>query len=187
MNKDQRKYLADHVIQTYNTQVEVLKDSIPEKPVINNYLIGEILTGTVKMKSNDLILKYITDRANSLESDKNLVEKEETSYRRGRWTNKVTMEEYIKIEITALFEIPQSYTEAYDKYLKIKTEAEEKIAKLEAIKNTILLKVNVGSDKSLIALVDQIDNVADLNLMNDTLVLQASTEQKTLTDGSKES
>jgi hypothetical protein len=70
-----------------------------------------------------------------------------------------------------LFIIPESYKVALAEYEAYKKDIQDKVEQLEAQKDTILLKIQIGSNQVLDKLVTQVDNLADLNIMNSQFLL----------------
>jgi hypothetical protein len=71
-----------------------------------------------------------------------------------------------------LFIIPESYKKALAEYQSEKDKQQQEIDQLEAQKDTILLKIQIGSNQVLDKLITQVDNLADLNIMNSQFLLQ---------------
>ena len=70
-----------------------------------------------------------------------------------------------------LFIIPESYKAALAEYDAYKKDIQDKVEQLEAQKDTILLKIQIGSNQVLDKLITQVDNLADLNIMNSQFLL----------------
>jgi undecaprenyl pyrophosphate synthase len=54
---------------------------------------------------------------------------------------------------------------------------EREKAQLEEIMETVKLKLQIGSAKSLEKLIEQADNLADLNIVNTNLLLTTATDE----------
>jgi len=80
----------------------------------------------------------------------------------------------VTLEAADIFVIPKAYTEALAEYEKKKEELDKEIKNIEAQKNTIIMKIQIGSGAALDKLVMQVDNMGDLNLMNSQLMLGES-------------
>ncbi len=169
MNQDQRKFLIQRVESTFLKQKKELEKEITVKPSLNNYLVAAFLDNSIqfndidklKIKMRETVLKYGA-------SDK-LIEEE-----RGRWddTKNTKDKNLCKIIAEDLFIIPEAYLIELKKYEENKKNIEDKITQLEAQKDTILLKIQIGSNQVLDKLITQVDNLADLNIMNSQFLLQ---------------
>lgn len=169
MNQDQRKFLIERVNKTFKEQKEKLTDKEREKPSLNNYLVAAFLDNSIrfndidKLKENmrQTVLKYgVSDRLVKDDSD--------------RWGNRRGNDDdkhYCEIVTEDLFILPESYKIALSEYEEYKKDIEGKIEDLEAKRDTILLKIQIGSNQALDKLITQVDNLADLNIMNSQFLL----------------
>jgi hypothetical protein len=168
MNQDQRKFLIERVNKTFENQKRKLEENKIKKPSLNNYLVAAFLDNSIqfndierlKIKMRDTVLKYGA-------ADKLIKEPEDGWYDR----NKRKQENTCEIIAEDLFIIPQSYLDELQKFNAHKKDIEEKIIQLEAQKDTILLKIQIGSNQVLDKLITQVDNLADLNIMNSQFLL----------------
>jgi hypothetical protein len=176
MNQDQRKFLIEKVERTYRDQCNVLTVNAPTRPSLNNYLIAAFLDNTIqfndidklKDKMRKTVLKYgVSDKLVNDEDDDIL-----TSRRKNKESN------FVKILAEDLFVIPESYTEAMKKYNEEKKEIDNKTRELEGNKETIIMKIQIGSSAVLDKLITQVDNMADLNIMNSQFLLTENKESK---------
>lgn len=168
MNQDQRKFLIERVNKTFQTQKAKLEEGKIEKPSLNNYLVAAFLDNSIqfndieklKVKMRETVLKYGA-------SDKLIKDSADRWYNGGVNKDKNTCE----IIAEDLFIIPESYKVALAEYEAYKKDIQDKIEQLEAQKDTILLKIQIGSNQVLDKLVTQVDNLADLNIMNSQFLL----------------
>lgn len=173
MNADQRKYLVERVNKTFNIQKEAIDNKSKLKPPsLNNYLIASFLDNTIQF--NDIEALKDKMRTSVLKMGHNdVLIKEESSYnyRRNR-EEKVT--HVCEIQAEDLFVVPQTYKDALAQYEAEKYRIEKEVTELEAQRDTILLKIQIGSNQVLDKLVTQVDNLADLNIMNSQFLLTDS-------------
>ncbi len=170
MNQEQRKFLIERVNKTFSKQKEALeKQYRKEPPSLNNYLVAAFLDGTIqfndieklKVKMKETVLRFGA-------SDKLVKEHSD------RWGNERAYKNHNTCEVITedLFIIPEAYRVALAEYQGNQKVIEEKINELEAQKDTILLKIQIGSNQVLDKLVTQVDNLADLSIMNSQFLLQ---------------
>jgi hypothetical protein len=164
MNQDQRKFLIAKVEQTFKEQHNELKEQIPEEPSLNNYLIAAFLDNSIqfndieKLKTNmrETVLKYgISDK---------LVEE-------NSWNSRKNEQRYVRVLPEDLFVLPENYLAALSEYQQKKNEIEKRMKELQAQKETIVMKLQIGSSSTLDKLIIQVDNMADLSIMNSQLLL----------------
>lgn len=181
MNQDQRKYLLSVVDSTHREQVEALERKKPKKPSLNNYLVAAFLDNTIKMKDPKGLKDKIREMVLKMGQGDVLIGEDDDddswSYRR-RNRSQREKQHFVKLIAEDIFEIPESYTKAYEEYRKELDSIEEKITQLNAQAKTITMKIQIGSTASLANLIAQVDNMADLNIINSHLILGAADDQK---------
>lgn len=125
------------------------------------------LDGTLEVKNSESIKDHIKSLVVLFGSTDRLVNESESSSW-GRSKRKKYTDETPIVEISAeeLFVIPESYIEAKKKWDENVTQIEQDLHELEGVKDTVLLKVNVGSDKALEGIIAQADTLATLDLVN---------------------
>lgn len=168
MNQDQRKFLIERVNKTFQNQKEKIENQRVKKPSLNNYLVAAFLDDTIefadikklKMKMRETVLKF--------GSSETLIKEPDNGWRSGPQKKQENTCEVIAED---LFVIPVSYLKALDEYNSHKIGIDEQIQQLEAQKDTILLKIQIGSNQVLDKLITQVDNLADLNIMNSQFLL----------------
>jgi methylaspartate ammonia-lyase len=166
MNQDQRKFLIERVNKTFMIQKKKIEDNKLIKPSLNNYLVAAFLDNSIqfndierlKVKMRETVLRYGA-------SDKLIKEKDD-------WRSERKGDNLCEIVAEDLFIIPESYKKALAEYQSEKDKQQQEIDQLEAQKDTILLKIQIGSNQVLDKLITQVDNLADLNIMNSQFLLQ---------------
>jgi len=174
MNQDQRKFLIERVNKTYTSQSEELEKKVPKYPSLNNYLVAAFLDDSVKFQPIASLKAKVKDMVLQFGSGDLLVKTEDNSRRfhRGRYFG--SGEESVNtVELRAedIFVVPAAYTASLKEYQAKKDAIEAEMKVLEAARDTILLKIQIGSNEVLDRLVTQVDNMADLNIMNTQLLL----------------
>lgn len=137
-----------------------------KRPSLNNYLVAAFLDDSIqfadieklKVKMREMVLKFGT-------GDQLIKERSEWRSRGDEAQNTCS------VIAEDLFVIPEAYIKALAEYEADKREIESKVAELEAQKDTILLKIQIGSNAVLDKLITQVDNLADLNIMNSQFLL----------------
>lgn len=76
------------------------------------------------------------------------------------------------LEAKDLFVIPQNYLDAVKEYNEIDQQIKEEIQKHEATKETLELKIQIGSSKILDVFIEEVDNMGSLSLLNESLNLK---------------
>lgn len=175
MNQDQRKFLIEQVTKACNEQAEIIEAEMPIRPSLNNYLVAACLDNTLQLQSAETLREKIKQRVLKFGKDDQLVSEEEKgSWRASRSRNRSeAFEQTVSVEAADIFVIPEAYKTAFAEYEKKKKEIEDKVKMLYAEKDTIIMKIQIGSNSILDKLIMQVDSLGDLSLMNTQLQLGA--------------
>ena len=164
MNQHQRKFLLEEIEKQYKRERSELADRKPKPPSLNNYLIAAILDGTARMQPQKEVEKMVRQRVRDLGKEDSFV-----THSHDRWGNRRGNDDDRYIDVVSipallLFEPPKEYAEMRKKYESDleKWQAEERA--LEASIAAMRIKVQVGSDKALEALVEQADQICSMSL-----------------------
>lgn len=177
MNQTQRDFLIKQVERTYKRQYGALKESQPSPPSLNNYLVAAILDGSFQLQTTEDIKDAIRTKVLELGPSDALIENDSYNYRKHRDDG----EDTVALRADVLFVLPDGYTEARAAYDTSLAKWETEMEHLEQYKETIILKIQIGSPQVLAKLIEQVDNLADLNIVNTNLLLTAPDgEQKKL-------
>lgn len=193
MNADQRKYLIKKVEDTYSEQHDKLEEMMPKKPSLNNYLVAACLDGSLKMNSIESIKTEIKKHVIDLGPSESFIEEEDEedffAYRsRNRRRSSDAKIPVIKLDVRTLFVVPPAYGKALAEWEQKVADIRKKQDTLRIANDTIIMKLNLGSNAVLDKLIEQADNLVDLNLMNQQLVIGEDTSltpQKQLPDKNK--
>ena len=166
MNKEQRKFLSDRISKEAAAQMEAVRESIPEKPSLNNYMVAAFLDGTAQLRTVDEIKDSIRKTVLAFGASDTLVH-DGGGYRNSDKEGKVE-----GIMADELFVLPQAYLDKLQEWKEVSTKAEAEMKKIRSIANTLEMKIQIGSNEALVRLVDQIDNIGDLQLVNNQLLLK---------------
>lgn len=156
MNQHQRKFLLETIEKQYKAERDELNSRKPDEPSLNNYLIAAVLDGSFAMKSADEVRAAFANRVRNLGKNEALVESGSRYDTEASGT--------IRIPALTLFEMPAGYQKAKEEYDAALAKWREEVAALEASINAMRLRVQIGSDKALMALVDQADKLCSMSL-----------------------
>lgn len=181
MNQEQRRFLISKVEQTYKSQVEELKDQIPQEPTINNHVVGVFLDKSVQILDSKVIKENLIKLVKRMDKDDELVTQtiDDGYYRRGMG-KKIWKDQQFQISIPpeAIMVLPKSYVEEKEEWDKISKDVGDKITALGNQKDLLILKINIGSNQILDKLINQVDSLGDLDLFSNKLSLLASDVEK---------
>lgn len=174
MNQQQRDYLIRKIDKTFTDQTEALEESVPEEPLLNNYIIGAFLDNSIKILDSKVIKANLKKVVLALGKDEFV----EDAYRDEK--------AFIKITPSDIMEMPAVYAEEHGKWEVIKKGIDEKIKALHSQKESLILRIQIGSNAVLDKLITQVDSLGDLNLFSDKLNLIAGgADMKQLVDKNK--
>ena len=161
MNQTQRKFLLDSIETQFKKERSALRDEKPKQPSLNNYLTAAVLDGTFRLKSEESIRAAIRKRVVNLGQKETLVE-----FKSDKWNREDDKEQDDQITIPAdiMFDMPVGYVEAHSAWEKAYEKWEKSLESLESAFEAMKIKVQLGSDKALSALVDQADALCSMSL-----------------------
>lgn len=168
MNQTQRDFLIKKINSSYNDEVERLQKGIGKKPSLNNYLVASFLDNSIQFNDIEKLKVKIRETVLKMGTEDCLIKNK--SY---RWGSRSYDEDIEVCEVMAedLFIIPDNYKDELKIYTDNKERIEKEINHLTAIRDTILMKIQLGSNKVLDNLIEQADNLVDLDLVNTNLLL----------------
>jgi hypothetical protein len=177
MNQDQRKFLIKQVEATFARQLDKLVK--PEPPSLNNYLVAAVLDGTIQYKSIDVLRNSVKRAVLALGPSDTFVQYADRWHRKRR----VDDEEAPTLTMApdVIFVYPRAYLEAEEEYEQKREEYQEAVATLENLRDTIVMKIQIGSNEVLDRLIRDVDNMGDLRVINTQLLLGVPPQRKKIT------
>lgn len=79
----------------------------------------------------------------------------------------------VSIPVFELLKMPKGYADALAEVEQHNAKVNERLKVLQAQYDTLVTKVNLGSDKALSSLIAEADTLVDISLMNSKLLLNA--------------
>lgn len=160
MNQHQRKFLLEAIEKQYRTEKTEIDAAEPEPPSLNNYMIAAILDGSFRMKSPEALRDCLTERVRKLGKSESLIQ---TAERYGRRRSRQDADEdMVNVPATVLFEMPEAYQQSLDAFEAAHREWQGRVKKLEASIQAMRIKVQIGSDKALETLVQEVDTLCSI-------------------------
>jgi hypothetical protein len=171
MNQHQRKFLLDEIEKRYKLEKDELRKREPKEPSLNNYLVAAILDGSFVMKDPSVVRESLRKRVRDLGKGESLLGGGRSSWRDESEDGSITLPAEL------LFDRPVSYAEAMDVYDAAKAAWKSEMDALDASIAAMRIKVQIGSDKALDALVLQADTLCSMSLASSNrLLLSAKAE-----------
>jgi hypothetical protein len=176
MNQTQRDFLIKKIEKTYNDQVEQINSEEATAPSLNNYLIAAFLNGTIRYKNLDLLKEKLHNRVLKMGIKGVLINEDDEDDWRSTRRRRSSERKYMEIDPEDLFEIPQAYLDELELYRAKKRDIAKRLKELEAQKETIIMKLQIGSAKILDKFVEQVDNLIDIETLNRSLLIGSGEE-----------
>jgi hypothetical protein len=159
MNQHQRKFLLEAIEKQYTTEHDALRKRRPKAPSLNNYLIAAVLDGSFVLKDAAHVRSALVERVRDLGKDEALLSNHSRS-----WRNSDEPAAEISLPAHVLFDLPPGYAASFEAYEPALRQWQSEMDALEAAVGAMRLRVQIGSDKALAALVDQADQLCSLSL-----------------------
>ena len=162
MNAQQRKYLIEKIQTETNQKIKSLGESKLEYPSASNYIFKAIMNDKLELQSKEIILNAIKQKALNGKEGHNWLSEDRMGWEKERT---------IKLNIPDIIVVPQDYKDEFERVKKHNEDIDEKINLLKIKLNTIEMRVQLASDKTLQNLINQVDDMGDLSLVDNQLKL----------------
>lgn len=165
MNSTQRKFLVDKVTERTKQRIQQLRDSEPEVLSLNVYMLHRVMSNDFEIKPNEQLKKIVLEKA--LKAGQNKQYKEDwlgNSWGSGSKGNVVfTLDEF--------FIIPQEYLYMREQRNVERINIQKQITELQIQLETLEVRIMVASDKSLLKLINEVDDMGDISLIDTRIKL----------------
>lgn len=145
MNQKQREFLIDRIQRTCRQQEDTLKEGHRPRPSLNNYMVAAFMDGSVQFNDLDVLKEKMRQRVLRSGTEDAIISSGSRHYSRRNDDEK----NFCEIEAEELFVMPPAYLEALAEYEREQQAIDDKISLLHAQRDTIVMKVQLGSDKVL--------------------------------------
>lgn len=172
MNQKQRDYLSGRIREVYNEQKKAIEKTRRPMPNLNNYLLASFMDGSIRFGDLDLLKAKIRERVLA-GGDENMIVTKRDRYRGYNDDDDGANGHVVAIPVDELFVMPQEYVDALGQWEQHNNNVGARLEELRAKYDTLVTKVNLGSDKALSNLIAEADNLVDISLMNSKLLLTA--------------
>lgn len=161
MNQSQRKFLIDKIESNVKQQIDLMKsETIQQPPSLENYFYGLAISKKLEIMPIEHIKQVVCEKA--LRHTASSYSETWLGSNRGELIGNAS----VKLKIKDLFVVPDEYNKMWDDYYASRLELEKKIKKLEAEKNTLILRIHLASDKTLQKMISEIDDIGDISLVD---------------------
>jgi hypothetical protein len=162
MNQPQRKFLIDKITAKTKQKIKDLQNQKIDMPNASNWIFKTILANELEIQSKEHILKVLLEKA--------LASKEKSNWLNddtGSWDNRVT----VKLNLKDLIVLPEDFYKQMEIAKAHNTEISNKIQVLQSQLETIELRIQLSSDKTLQKMINEVDDMGELSLIDTKLKL----------------
>ena len=162
MNTAQRKFLIERIQQKVKNKIEELKKTLLERPSASNYIFKAVLNGELELQPKEVTLEAIKRKALKAKEGQNWLSEESMGWNKER---------EIKLLLEYLVVLPNDYKEELERVNAHNKSINEEINQLKLQLDTIEVRVQLASDKTLQNLVNEVDDMGSLSLIDTKLKL----------------
>lgn len=164
MNQTQRSFLIKKIEAGVESTIKMLRDSKPEGPSLNKWLLHYVLSDKFEI--------------NSIEHIKGLIKKmalkagDRDDWMGNSWGS--GNKKGIHFEAKDIFVMPPEYQELAEAYLIETNAINDKIYQLQIQADTLITRIQLASDKTLDKMITEVDDMGDISLIDTKLKLLSS-------------
>ena len=157
MNTVQRKFLIERIQGKVKAKIEMLKAERLAFPSAGNYLFKAALNGMLKLQPQEKTLNAITKKALNAKEGQNWLSDLRMGYEKER---------EIKLQIEELLVLPDDYEKEVERVECHNKKIGEEINKLQMQLESIEVRIQLASDKTLQKLINEVDDMGDISLID---------------------
>ena len=161
MNQTQRNYLIDKIKATLKIKKEALESQKIARPSASNYIFRAILNGEIKIQSESAIIEALRKKALSAKEGKNWLSQTDI------WSS--ARENEISLRIEELIILPEDYKLELERVNEHNSKIQEEINRLFIGIETLEMRIQLASDKTLQGMINDVDDMGNLSLMDTKL------------------
>jgi len=162
MNTTQRKFLVDRIQQKIKEKIEALKKQKKDYPSASNYIFRAALNNTLQIQPSDVIIEAIKRKAMNAKEGSNWLSEERMGFNKER---------AIQLQIQQLIVLPDDYFSEFQSVEEFNDNIDSDIKALRIQLDTIEVRIQLASDKTLQKLINEVDDMGDLSLVDTKLKL----------------
>lgn len=160
MNAQQRKFLIDKIQDKTKKKIEELRSSKLEYPSASNYIFKAILNDELEIQPSNIILKALKDKAIRAKEGQNWLSEERMGFDRERT---------VKMDLRDLVVVPDDYSIELERVREFNKKIDEEIQLYRISLDTIEMRIQLASDRTLQNLINEVDDMGELKLIDTKL------------------
>lgn len=162
MNNTQRKFLIERIQQKVKDKIEILKKGLLRYPSASNYIFKAVMNDKLSIQPTDVIMDAIKTKAMNAIEGENWLSEERMGYNKERT---------ILLLIEQLIIVPDDFKIEVDRVTKHNKSIEDEISALNVQLDTIEVRIQLASDKTLRNLINEVDDMGSISLIDTKLKL----------------
>lgn len=160
MNAQQRKFLIDKIQDKTKKKIQELKGSKLQYPSASNYIFKAIMNDKLEIQPINVILNALKEKALRAKEGQNWLSDERMGW---------DAERTIKMDLKDLVVIPNDYRTEYERVKEYNLKIDEEIHAYQISLDTIEMRIQLASDKTLQNLINEVDDMGELKLIDTKL------------------
>jgi len=160
MNTSQRKFLIERIQTKTKERIEQLNKTKLEYPSASNFIFKAILNDKLELQSSEKILEALKQKALRSKEGANWLSEERFGFDKERT---------VLLGLNELIVLPEDYKTELERVKSFNEKIVSEINLLKIQLDTIEMRVQLASDKTLQKLINEVDDMGDLSLMDTKL------------------
>ena len=157
MNQAQRNFLIKKIEETTKITVDTLMSGEEKEIDTNNWYLHYVLSDQFEMQPIEKIREIIKQKALNHDKDKYSWMNDD------RWGSSKNV---ISFKPSEIFIVPDELRQKIEKVREHNRKIHDKIAEVQAQSNTLILRIQLASDKTLQAMINEVDDMGNLSLVD---------------------
>jgi hypothetical protein len=160
MNSAQRKFLVEKIQEKVKARIKDLESQKQEFPSASNYIFKAILNNELKLQPEKQVLESIKQKALAAKEGANWLSEERLG---------LNKENTIRLNLNSLIILPDDYKNEYERVERHNKAIKDTIQGLKQQLESIEVRVQLASDKTLQKLINEVDDMGSLSLVETKL------------------
>lgn len=162
MNTAQRKFLIEKIQSKVKDRIEELRKSLEELPSASNYIFKAVMNDSLELQSPEKIIEAIKKKALNAKEGQNWLSEERMG---------INKENTIRLPLKSLIVYPKDYYAELERVHLHNESINKQIKELKIQLDTIEVRIQLASDKSLQKLINEVDDMGDISLIDTRIKL----------------
>lgn len=157
MNGTQRKFLIGVITEKVEAKIKELNNAKLVYPSASNYLFRSIMNDTLEIQPAERILAALKTKALSAQEGADWLSEQRMGYEKKR---------SVMLPIESLIVLPDDFKDEVERIKRHNDEIEEQIKQLRIQLNTLEIRIQLSSDKTLQKIINEVDDMGDIGLID---------------------